>query len=262
MNLKIFFKKLLTISSLLLLISLIAINPLTAYAASSLTWGYQGEVNPQNWGQFSTTCAIGKNQSPININLTEDRELTTVSARYQPSLMHILNNGHTVMANYDALASTKLGGQTEAIRDRNSYIIVDNERYEVKQFHYHSPSEHTLNGKFFPAELHIVHQQNDKYAVVGILLKEGKENLAYKPFIDNLPPQENSEIDMQTTINLAELLPTNKTAYSYNGSLTTPPCTEGVNWLLMTNPVELSPAQIKALQAVFNGNNRPLQLRN
>lgn len=266
MNLKISFKRLLTTLILLLFLTLITsvmtIKPLTAYAASSATWGYQGEANPQNWGQFSTTCAIGKNQSPININLTKDRELTTVSARYQPSLIHILNNGHTVMANYDDLASNALRGQTETLRDRNSYIVIDDLPYEVKQFHYHSPSEHTLNGQSFPAELHIVHQQNDKYAVVGILLKEGKENLAYKPFIDNLPSQESPEIDLQTTINLAELLPTNKTAYSYNGSLTTPPCTEGVYWLLMTNPVELSPAQIKALQVVFKGNNRPLQLRN
>jgi carbonic anhydrase len=253
-------------------------KPLIAYAATTIKWDYQGEENPTNWGRFSAVCATGKQQSPINIDLTDQgfapegsilalaalkdsllrchalkllpsfdkQKLTNIFFDYQTSSMRILNNGRTVIVK----------------GDRSSYIMLDNQRYKVKQFHYHSPSEHSLNEEFFPAELHLVHQQSDRYTVVAILLKEGQENLAYQPFIDRLPPQESPEIDLGITINLAELLPTNKTAYRYSGSLTTPPCTEGVNWLLMTNPVELSPAQITALKNVFNGNNRPIQMRN
>jgi carbonic anhydrase len=245
MNIKSIIKTLILFLILTLISYLMTTKTLVAHGATDVKWNYQGKNNPQNWGQFSSTCAIGKKQSPIDVNLT-NKQLTKVYFNYQLSSMHILNNGRTVMVKCD----------------RASYIMLDNKRYEIQQFHYHSPSEHSLNGQFFPAELHLVHQQKKQYTVIGIVVKEGTENLAYQPFIDRLPPQESPEIDLGITINLAKLLPNNKTAYRYSGSLTTPPCTEGVNWLLMTDPVELSPAQITALKNVFNGNNRPIQRKN
>ena len=215
-----------------------------SYAAPTLVWNYKGEGSPKNWGQFSSTCSIGKNQSPIDIINTDSQDLTNPFFHYQPSKLHILNNGRTIRINYD----------------RGSYLDLDGETYDVKQFHYHTPSEHSINGKLFPAELHIVHEKNGDYAVVGILLAEGEtDNSAYQPVIDNLPAGVSPQIDVGITINAAELLPSNRTTYRYSGSLTTPPCTEGVNWFLMTTPVQLSSAQIASLTTAINGNNRPVQ---
>ncbi len=249
MTLKIAIKKLLTTLTLVLLLVLTLENFfLTSYADTTIQWDYQGTNNPQNWGQFSKICNIGKQQSPINIELNQPQKLIKLNVHYQDSSIHILNNGHTVRVNCD----------------RGSYIVLDNQFYEVQQFHYHSPSEHSLNGKFFPAELHIVHRNNkdNSYAIVGVLLQEGKTNSTYQTFIDLLPSQPSPEINYPTNINLANLLPTKKTAYSYFGSFTTPPCTEGVNWLLMSKPVELSAPQIEALQKIFYNNNRPIQQQN
>lgn len=242
-------KKFLTTLILVLLPILMLENSLlVSYANTTIQWDYQGKTNPKNWGQFSKTCTFGNQQSPININLNQPQKLVKPKINYQSTSIHILNDRHTVKVNCD----------------RGSFLRLNNHSYEVQQFHYHSPSEHSLNGQFFPAELHIVHHDNNdnSYAVVGILLKEGKTNSTYQTFIDLLPSQVSPEINYLTNINLANLLPTQKTAYSYVGSLTTPPCTEGVNWLLMSNPVELSTAQIKALQKVFYGNNRPIQQQN
>lgn len=241
-------KKLTTLILVLLLVVTLEIFFMTSYANTTIQWGYQGKTNPKNWGQFSKICTFGKQQSPVNINLNQPQKLVKPKINYQSTSIHILNDGHTVKVNCD----------------RGSFIRLNNHSYEVQQFHYHSPSEHSLNGQFFPAELHIVHHDNNNnnYAVVGILLKEGKTNSTYQTFIDLLPSQASPEINYLTNINLANLLPTQKTAYSYVGSFTTPPCTEGVNWLLMSNPVELSAAQIEELQKVFYGNNRPIQQQN
>ena len=222
-------------------------RPLPSYAAPAIVWDYQGAVNPQNWGQIAPICATGQNQSPINIITTkaQDQDLDNIVFHYQSFPLHILNNGRTVQVN----------------SDRYSYITIDHQKYTLKQFHYHSPSEHSINGQTFPAELHLVHQFQDKYAVVSIFLTSGiSENIAYKPLIDHLPLQESPENSLELTINPARLLPTNQTTYRYSGSLTTPPCTEAVTWLIMTTPVKLSSLQIETLQQAFNGNNRPLQV--
>jgi carbonic anhydrase len=138
---------------------------------------------------------------------------------------------------------------------------LDNTRYDVVQFHYHAPSEHTIDGASFPAELHIVHRNAEgDLAVVGILLQEGTENAAYQPFTSNLPAEKTDPKDAGVKINAMDLLPSLQTTFRYSGSLTTPPCTEGVSWLLMTTPVALSARQLNALDSLFEGgNNRPVQ---
>ncbi|HSL45070.1 MAG TPA: carbonic anhydrase family protein [Anaerolineales bacterium] len=211
-------------------------------------WTYEGEEGPAHWGELDPSyavCATGQNQSPIDIADPAEQDLPNISFHYQPSKLNILNNGHTVQVNYDA----------------GSYIELDNTRYDVRQFHYHAPSEHTLNGEFFPAELHLVHQSAEgSLAVVGILLQEGNENAAYEPFIRNLPAEETEARDAGVTVDAMDLLPAQKTTFRYSGSLTTPPCTEEVNWLLITTPVELSAEQLEALGSIFEGgNNRPVQ---
>ena len=213
-------------------------------------WTYEGEEGPQHWGEIDptyATCGTGTKQSPINITAQNEKDLTNIVFHYQPSEVNILNNGHTVQVNYDA----------------GSYIELDSVRYDVAQFHYHAPSEHTIDGKSFAAEIHIVHKNADgQLAVVGILLKEGAENKAFAPFINNLPAEKTDLKDAGTKINAADFLPTVQTTYRYSGSLTTPPCSEGVSWLVMTTPVELSSAQLNKLDALFENNNRPVQKLN
>jgi carbonic anhydrase len=211
-------------------------------------WTYEGEEGPSHWGELDkayVVCGTGKSQSPIDIANPSEQDLTNISFHYQPSDVNILNNGHTVQVNYDA----------------GSYMELDNTRYDVVQFHYHAPSEHTMDGEPFPAELHIVHKNADGgLAVIGILLEEGTENAAYQPFIDNLPAEKTDPKDAGVKINVMDMIPSVQTTFRYSGSLTTPPCTEGVNWLLMTSPVDLSMRQLTVLDSLFEGgNNRPVQ---
>jgi len=211
-------------------------------------WTYEGEEGPENWGQLGdtyATCGTGKSQSPIDVSAPSEQDLANIAFHYQPSEVNILNNGHTVQVNYDA----------------GSYIELDGVRYDVAQFHFHAPSEHAVDGNLFAAEIHIVHKSADgTLAVVGILLDEGAQNDAFQPFIDNLPAEKSDAKDAGVSINAADLLPSVQTTFRYSGSLTTPPCTEGVNWLLMTTPVELSATQIETLASLFEGgNNRPVQ---
>ena len=218
-----------------------------APSAAPVHWTYEGEEGPSHWGELDPAyemCGKGKNQSPIDISASSQQDLTNIVFHYQPSQVNILNNGHTAQVNYDS----------------GSYIEFEGVRYDVAQFHYHSPSEHAVKGKLFAAELHIVHKSADGgLAVVGLLLQEGAENKAFDPFIDNLPAEKTDVKDAGMKINAADLLPSVQTTFRYRGSLTTPPCSEGVNWLVMTTPVELSSDQLSKLKSLFDVNNRPVQ---
>lgn len=246
MQKNLFLLSLIVIASLIL--SACAPKAEAAHTTEAVHWTYEGEEGPDHWGEINpdyAVCGTGKSQSPIDVKAAEGDDLTNISFHYQPSEVNILNNGHTVQVNYD-------GG---------SYIELDGVRYDVAQFHYHAPSEHAVDGKLFAAELHIVHKNADGgLAVVGILLDEGAQNEALQPFIENLPAKESEVADAGVKINAADFLPAVQTTYRYSGSLTTPPCSEGVNWLLMTTPVEISTAQLSALTSLFDhGNNRPVQ---
>jgi carbonic anhydrase len=163
---------------------------------------------------------------------------------YQPSKVNIINNGHTIQVNYDP----------------GSYIEIDGVRYDLQQFHFHAPSEHTINGKLAEAELHLVHKSADgKLAVVGILIEVGAENPAFKSTWDNLPVAKGPVQQLSMEVNAAAMLPAVQETYRYEGSLTTPPCTEGVKWNVMVEPIEMSEAQLAAFTHIFEGNNRPVQ---
>jgi carbonic anhydrase len=213
----------------------------------SVHWAYEGEGGPEHWGELDSSyeaCKSGEHRSPVNIVNPDMQDLANIAFHYWPSNLQILNNGHTVQVNYDS----------------GSYIELDGQRYDVLQYHYHAPSEHTIEGKFFAAEFHIVHKNSDgKLAVVGILLDEGEENAAFQPLLSNLPAQQGQEKDLGIQINVADFLPMIQTTYRYSGSLTTPPCTEGVSWLVMATPIQVSADQMAALTGVFEGNNRPVQ---
>jgi carbonic anhydrase len=211
-------------------------------------WTYEGAEGPEHWGELDEAfalCGIGKSQSPIDVTNASVEDLANLSFHYQPSEVNILNNGHTVQVNYDS----------------GSYMELDGVRYDVLQFHHHAPSEHALNGKLYAAEFHIVHKNADGgLAVVGILVEEGAENPAFAAYINNLPVEKSDVKDAGVTIDVADFLPTIQTTYRYSGSLTTPPCSEGVKWNLLTTPIEMSAAQLTALENLFeHGNNRPVQ---
>ncbi len=211
-------------------------------------WTYEGEEGPEHWDEIDSAfavCGTGTSQSPIDISAPSEKDLSNITFHYQSSEVNILNNGHTAQVNYDV----------------GSYIELDGVRYDVAQFHYHAPSEHAIDGKLFAAEIHIVHKNADgQLAVVGILLEEGAENAAFAPFINNLPTEKADVKNTGVTINATDFLPAAQTTFRYSGSLTTPPCTEGVSWLVMTTPVQASAEQLHALETLFeHHNNRPVQ---
>ena len=174
--------------------------------------------------------------------------MSNIEFHYQPSALKILNNGHTIQANYAA----------------GSYIVISGVRYDLLQFHFHAPSEHKLNGRSYPVEMHLVHKSAaGKLAVVGVFLDNtaATDNPAFMPVFDHLPKTTTAETAVAgVTVDAAALLPVQQATYRYSGSLTTPPCTEGVAWNVMTTPVKVSAAQAKAFSSLFpDGDARPIQ---
>lgn len=231
-----------------LLFVLISLFSLSIASAQDVHFTYEGEDGPENWGTLSTdwaSCGEGQAQSPINISGAIGVDLSDIEMNYQESAMNIFNNGHTIQVNYDEGSSI-------------TYNEID---YQLLQFHFHHPSEHILDGASAPMEIHFVHRSaSGSLAVVGVMLMEGDEaNAAYAPIFEHLPAEESEADAMGMTINAADLIPAGSSFYTYNGSLTTPPCTEIVRWLVLAEPVTLSAEQIEAFGAIFENNARPTQ---
>ena len=159
-----------------------------------------------------------------------------------------INNGHTIQINYPAADTLTLGPAS----------------YQLVQYHFHSPSEHTVDGKHFPMEMHMVHKSaGGELAVVGVLIAEGAHNAAFAPVWANLPAQKGVETHFPSVnVDVDALLPTARTSFRYDGSLTTPPCSEGVRWIIMTTPIQLSREQVGAFTRLIKDNNRPVQRLN
>jgi carbonic anhydrase len=220
-------------------------------------WTYEGEEGPASWGKLSPdfgACTAGRSQSPIDIGKTKSASLPELRAAFRPAELKIahhehhadaINNGHTIQVNY-----------TEGDK-----LTVGDATYELVQYHFHSPSEHTIRGKHSPMEMHLVHKSaSGDLAVVGVLIEEGAHNAAFDPVWSNLPKAKGVESHFEhVKVNVDDLLPKTRTTWRYDGSLTTPPCSEGVKWLVMTTPIRLSPAQIRSFTELVNGNNRPVQ---
>ena len=220
---------------------------LTVVLAADVTWSYSGDEGPANWGALSpdyALCADGSAQSPIDITDASEIALVDIAFDYGETANTIFNNGHTIQVNVDS----------------GSHIVYNGIKYELLQFHFHAPSEHTIAGEAAPMEIHFVHQDpnSGNLAVAGILLNEGEsENAAYAGVIDNLPAQAGEPTAMGDAIALDAMLPERLGYYTYQGSLTTPPCSEIVRWLLLDAPVALSADQIAAYTAIYAGNARP-----
>jgi carbonic anhydrase len=213
-------------------------------------WDYEGANGPQAWGALKpefNVCAIGKRQSPINIeeNATLQGPAEPVQFAYTPSIGTVVNNGHTIQVD---------------VQGDNS-ITVRGQNYRLLQFHFHTPSEEQINFKRFPMVAHLVHRNAEgQLAVVAILLEQGTANALIDKVWTYMPLDANDRVRMpQDLLNLNELLPKDQRYYQFMGSLTTPPCTEGVLWMVMKQPIPMSPAQYKLFTQLYPNNARPVQ---
>jgi carbonic anhydrase len=216
--------------------------------AHAAHFGYQGEAGPEHWGDISEeweACEVGKAQSPVDLSASKAADLPGLAFDYRPTPVAIVNNGHTVQVNYEKGSTLTVGGAV----------------YELVQFHFHAPSEHTVDGKHHPLEMHLVHKDAaGKLAVVGVLVEEGEANPAFAPVFDHLPKMKAPlAVVPEARVNAEELLPADLAYYAYAGSLTTPPCSEGVHWKVLAKPVQMSKEQIEAFRRIYPGNNRPVQ---
>jgi carbonic anhydrase len=210
-------------------------------------WSYGGKDGPSHWGDLShdySACKKGKKQSPINITKAKSGSLEAITFNYKTSKLDIVNNGHTVQANYDY----------------GSSITVGTKSYNLLQFHFHGPSEHTVEGKHASMEMHLVHKSKDgALAVVGVMINEGSHNSDFDNAWNNLPAHAGDHKDVGVVMKAVEMLPKSRKYTTYSGSLTTPPCTEEVTWLVLNEPIEMSKAQIEAFSKIIHANNRPVQ---
>jgi carbonic anhydrase len=220
-------------------------------------WGYEGEDGPPYWPKLSpvyAACGEGKSQSPINITQAEAGETSAWKLDYQKTKLKIshhahvddiIDNGHTIQVTVD-------GGST---------LTTDKDTYVLKQFHFHTPSEHTVDGAHMPLEIHFVHQSADgKLAVVGVLVREGPANENLAKLITHFPTAKGETKHVaDVELDLKLHLPDNVAAYHYSGSLTTPPCTENVDWMVLRDPITASPEQLAAFEAKLGKSNRPVQ---
>lgn len=198
--------------------------------------------------QAQNKCKAGASQSPIDINGTESARTYPLIIQYNVTPLSLVNTGKGIKQEYGFGSKMKVGSKA----------------YDLMQFHFHTPSEHTIMGKKFPAELHFVHGNKSKvWSVIGVMIKEGAANPAAAELLANLPTTKGSTSRSNTTmINARDLIPHDKSYYRYMGSLTTSPCSEGVSWYVIKQPIEMSKAQIKALSDVMGNNARPVQSRN
>ncbi|MEL6454866.1 MAG: carbonic anhydrase family protein, partial [Cyanobacteria bacterium J06623_5] len=223
-----------------------------AIAAESIgpDWSYQTEKGPTHWAELDDSfslCGKGQSQSPIDLTAAEAADLVNPEFHYRAIPLNLLNNGHTVQIPYAP----------------GSYLTLAGKQYNLLQFHFHSPSEHSVEGHSQAAELHLVHRNDaGELAVVAVMLQSGeasKTGGAYLELTRNLPEKAGDKVRTGKTISAQALLPETMTTYRYSGSLTTPPCTESVTWLVMSDPVVLPAGQIAKYEALLNHNNRPRQ---
>lgn len=218
-----------------------------AAAHGTAHWSYEGEGGPLMWGKLNpdyAKCDIGERQSPIDIRDGIHVDLDPLTFDYKPSRFSVIDNGHTIQVNLSA----------------GNYINVSGRTYELVQFHFHKPSEERVNGKGFEMVAHMVHKDGDgKLAVVAVLIERGKAQALVQSVWNNLPLEKNQAVQALSTMDLSQILPTRRDYYTYMGSLTTPPCSEGVLWLVMKEAIEISPEQLAIFSRLYPMNARPIQ---
>lgn len=233
-------------------LTLISMHSLQA-AEQGAHWSYQGDDGPEHWGELSEQyklCREGKNQSPVNLVADFRVDLPELVFEYHGTPVHETNNGHTILLRVTP----------------GSYLDVPerNQRYQLIQGHFHSPSEHTFDGKHFAMEIHLVHSNEEgRLAVVGLMIEEGEENAMLNRIWTFMPEQVGESTQSPLTVFEAGVMPPTRNYFSYAGSLTTPPCTEGITWVVLRDPLTASAEQIDRFkERVGPSTNRPTQPKN
>jgi carbonic anhydrase len=221
-----------------------------AGAGGGTHWTYEGQEGPAHWGELTPefrSCPLGLEQAPIDIDSAIRAQVGQLDVSFAPMPARVVNNGHTIQVNCGA----------------GSHSIIAGTRYDLVQFHFHHPSEHLLSGKSFQMECHFVHRSaSGALAVIGVFINPGAANAALDPVWDVMPMQAGAETALAGALDPRALLPEQRAYYRYAGSLTTPPCSEGITWTVFGAPVEASTAQITNFAALFVNNARPVQGRN
>lgn len=231
---------------------LAAIGTSVGLAQWRTPWTYDGERGSDHWSQLDPDYAAcgGRRQSPIDIERTEKADLPPLRFAYTIGpLKYLINNGKTIRVNYhDA-------------RGIGSFLFVGDHRYHLTQFHFHRPSEEYIRGKPFDMVIHLMHEADEgKVVGVAVLVKAGRANRTVQQLWDHMPrTQGDEEAIAGVEIDPADLLPSSRAYYTYEGSLTAPPCTEGVTWFVLKTPVDLSQAQIEAFARLYPHDVRPPQ---
>jgi carbonic anhydrase len=231
----------------------LALCPLCAAKtfAADTHWSYEGTADgPAKWGDLdpaNRACSLGVQQSPVDIGETIKAQLPPLKMTWAKTADTIVNNGHTIQLN--------MGG--------NSVLSVGGGNYRLVQFHFHRPSEHTINGASFPMEVHFVHQNAaGALAVVGVLMTNGKPNRAFNTMVLTMPNRAGPPVKADPKIDPNAFLPAKRSYYRYSGSLTTPPCSETVDWSLLTEPIQVAQADIASFAVLYKLNARPVQKPN
>jgi carbonic anhydrase len=210
-------------------------------------WSYEGESGPANWSKINVDwakCGTGNRQSPIDLRDGMKVDLEQIVFDYKPTAFSVVDNGHTIQVNVTS----------------GNYITIMNRTYELLQFHFHRPSEERINGKGFEMVVHLVHRDAEgKLAVVAVLLERGKTQSVIQTVWNNLPLEKNDTVNPSVVLDVNELLPARRDYFTYMGSLTTPPCSEGVLWLVMKEPMQASPGQMALFSRLYPYNARPIQ---
>lgn len=227
-----------------------ALGP-TAASAAGPHWGYRGEHGPAHWAELDgsfETCAKGAHQSPVDIRHAVPAALPALQFSYGRVAPSIVNNGHTIQVNVPA-------GQG---------LVIDGHRYELLQFHFHTPSEERLQGRASAMVAHFVHRDAEgRLAVVAALIRPGRGNPGFESVLAHLPRQAGETLSVDSLeLDLASLLPADLGYYDFEGSLTTPPCSEGVRWMVLKQPVTVAPRAIAQFRALYAANARPVQALN
>ena len=209
-------------------------------------WSYKEATGPENWGDLSAefqACKLGKNQSPIDITDVRDADLPPLNLNYKDTSFEIVNNGHTIQINLENAGE----------------LVIEEDTYKLLQFHFHNPSEEAVEGQRFPLVAHFVHKSDaGELAVIALFFVTGQKNGLLEPVFSNMPGSPEETKPGNGTINPSEILGS-KGYYAYNGSLTTPPCSEGVRWIVLKTPSKLSLEQLSSFKELYSGNARPLQ---
>lgn len=211
-------------------------------------WGYEGQESPEHWGKLSpdfALCETGKNQSPVNIQGALKTHHSKPVLVFEQGKQQIINNGHTIQINLSE-------GNT---------LRLDDDIFALQQFHFHAPSENEIDGKQFPLEGHFVYKdKKGSLAVLALMFNEGKANPQLTKAWQQMPAKVNQAAILTQPVDINALLPENVGVYRFSGSLTTPPCSEGVIWMVLEQPVSASAEQIRQFRSVLqHANNRPVQ---